>query len=82
MIEFVTLLLGLATGAQTVLWIRYLLSGGDSELAEGFRAYLARAAAGGRTDPEELRSHLDQGWPQLASGFRGWLVLQRARFGL
>ncbi len=67
---------------MSALWIRYLLSDPESELAEGFRSYLARAAAGGRTDPEALRSRLGQTWPQLASGFRGWLVLQRARFGL
>ncbi len=67
---------------MSAMWVRYLLSDGDSQLAEGFRAYLKSVAAGGKTEPEELRSRLGLTWPQLTGGFRGWLVMQRARFGL
>ncbi len=67
---------------MSALWIRYLLSDVDSELAGGFRAFLASVAVGGRPDSEELRSRLGRGWQQLAGDYRGWLSIRQARLGL
>ncbi len=67
---------------MSAMWIRYLLNDAESQLAVGFRDYLASVAGGGRSDAEELRSRLDRSWDQLSQGFRGWLVVQQARVGL
>ncbi len=62
------------------LWIRHLLA--DDQLAAGFRAFLAAVAGGGSAHPDALAGHLGHDWPRLSSGFRGWLLRQRARFGV
>ncbi len=67
---------------MSALWIRYLLSDADSQLAVGFRGFLSGVAAGGRPDAEELRLYLDRSWNQLSQDFRGWVQIQRVRVGL
>ncbi len=64
----------------SALWVRYLLD--DAKLAAGFRGFLASVADGGQPDAEELRSRLGHSWDRLSQGFRGWLLIQQARFGL
>ncbi len=67
---------------MSALWLRYLLSGTEPGLADGFRAFLASVAGGGDPDAEVLRAHLGASWESLAGGFRGWLREQRTRIGL
>ena len=67
---------------MSAMWVRYLLNDADSPLAAGFRDFLASVADGGSSDAEELRSRLGRSWDQLSQGFRGWLVVEKARVGL
>ncbi len=67
---------------MSALWVRFLLSDPDSELARGFRGFLASVAGGGSPDAEDLRSRLGRSWELLPQDFRGWRVVQRARIGL
>ena len=60
--------------------IRYLLSE-ETQLAPGFRSYLAWAAGGGSLSPDELGSRLGRDWEQVMKGYKLWLLKQRERFG-
>ncbi len=63
---------------MSAFWVRYLLSD-EGGLATGFQAYLASVAEGGSSDSAVLLKSLGRTWPQLRSGFRGYLVRHRTR---
>jgi hypothetical protein len=62
--------------ALSSFWVRYLLSGFEPELAEGFRRFLRRVAAGEPITAELLGRSLDRDLASLESGFRTWLRLR------
>ncbi len=61
---------------QSSAFVRYLLSGREPAMAEGFRSYLASIAAGGPATSDALLQHLGRGWPELEEGFGVWVRLQ------
>lgn len=62
--------------AQSSALVRYLLSGREPGLADGFRAFLAAVAAGGPATGEVLMDHLQTDWPELEAGMVLWVKLQ------
>ena len=75
--------------ALTALWVRYLLDGEDGELAPGFHAWLAAAAAdpalltGAPGAPPPPADRLGRSPAELDRGFRAWLhdLARRLRSG-
>lgn len=63
-------------------WIRYLIEGESGELRDRFHAFLATAAAGGDPSPDALAEALGRDWPELETGYRGWLRGLPRRLGL
>ncbi len=59
--------------AESALFIRYLLDGGDDQLAAAFRRYLVGITEGGPDDAETLREALGRRWEDLDKGFGRWL---------
>jgi hypothetical protein len=47
------------------IFVRCLLDGGDGELAEGFRSFLAEVATGRRPTPQRLLDRLGRDWPEV-----------------
>ena len=64
--------------AEAFLFVRFLLDGGDPALAEGFRTFLARVAAGGATDRSALEAALGAELEALEPAFRAWAALRKA----
>jgi hypothetical protein len=59
--------------AESALFIRYLLDGGDEHLTAAFRRYLVSITEGGDGDAETLRQELGERWEDLDKGFARWL---------
>jgi hypothetical protein len=64
--------------AHSSFFVRYLLTGGDPELAEGFRLFLQDVAAGGELTAEALVRRLGSPYPELEVRFRAWVELLAA----
>jgi hypothetical protein len=59
--------------AQASFFVRYLLDGGDPELAAGFRRFLDAVADGGAPNGEALRAGLGRSWGELEAGMAAWV---------
>jgi hypothetical protein len=64
--------------SQSMWFVRFLLDGGDSDLARGFRAYLAGIASGGAVDDRALERALGRPLASLEPAFRAFLAAQKA----
>lgn len=60
--------------AQSSFFIRFLLSGGDPELAAGFRGFLQDVAGGKAVSVEALQHRLGTDWPELEVRLRAWMA--------
>lgn len=63
--------------ARAFVFVRFLLDGGDAELAAGFRAFLVGVARGESADRDALEAHLGRPLDHLEGPFR--LFLARAK---
>ena len=59
--------------AQSSFFLRFLLDGGDPELAAGLQGFLRDVAAGGTVDGEALTQRLGADWSELEVRFRAWV---------
>jgi hypothetical protein len=64
--------------ARSMLLVRYLLDGGEPELAAGFRAFLAAIARGESAGRRSLERHLGRPLDELEGGFRFFLARMKA----
>lgn len=60
--------------ARSLVFVRFLLDGGDAELAAGFRAFLAGVARGESAGRAALEAHLGRPLDQLEAGLRTYLA--------
>lgn len=60
--------------ARALVFVRFLLDGGDAELAAGFRAFLAGVARGESAGRDALEAHLGRPLDQLEAGLRLFLA--------
>ncbi len=66
--------------AVAAFWIRFLLRGGDDELASRFRAFLVAVASGQEASFESLQHHLERDLTALEEELHAWLEMLRERF--
>lgn len=68
--------------AHSLLFIRYLLDGGDPDLAQGFRAFLREVSWGRPQTGGDFLEHLGVSGEALEAGFRRWVETQRLEITL
>ncbi|HUO85837.1 MAG TPA: hypothetical protein VM617_00485 [Thermoanaerobaculia bacterium] len=59
--------------AEAGFFVRYLVDGGDPQLAAAFRRFLAGVSEGGPVDGEALRRETGRPWHELEGGLTAWV---------
>lgn len=68
--------------AHSLLFVRYLLDGGEPGLADGFQAFLRDVAWGRPQTGGDFLEHLGRSGKALEAGFRRWVETQRLEITL